>query len=488
MKVPITPPHLPTNFTSTYPSSSASKQKSTAGSHLLHWIVPLVALLVAATVGLVISNHKSAGASGWTDRGVQVVGSPVDVDGVAVLLNVDSSHELELTGIRPSTGVILWSHPYSASLITPGVAFTPVAIGNTVMLSTPAEGPTNPVVTLEGINAMTGKVSWKVSQPLVLSDAPVVCAGGDYFCVPTFVSQTQTDLVALNPGSGAVAGAISGPFRNMAVAPPGSENAGDLWQTAARAPTFAQTSTSGHLLWTQSVTSLFGSNRYNPNYGWDFLVTDNLDVGSVGVAPVGKTDPLDGFKTLGISTSTGTVDWSAPGYFLCGGGLQFLTSDLVCRYTGAARESGQSETMAGVGLTLQGLDPASGATTWSKRVLNAQGLSMGTNVAFADGNHLVVQLVGGQRVVLDVLTGTTAAPSPGEVFWCEQVPTYRVITAPAASFSGKRVGEPVYRSCSSTGSAVSGTPTTTPSTVGVTMNGMFIWPTPHGLRAEPSPE
>jgi hypothetical protein len=236
------------------------------------------------------------------------------------------------------------------------------------------------------------------------------------------------------------------------------------------------------------VASLFGGSQFNPNYGWDFLVMGNLDVGSVGVAPVGKTEPLEGYKTLGISTSTGTVDWSTPGYFQCGGGLQFLTSELVCRYTGSARESGQSITMAGVGLTLRGLDAASGATTWSKQVLNAQGLSIGTNVAFADGNHLVVQLVGGQRVVLDVLTGTTTVPSPGEVFWCEQVPTYRVVTAPSASFSGKRVGEPVYRSCSSTGATVSGTPTTTPSSVGATVDGMFIWPTPHGLRAEPLSE
>jgi hypothetical protein len=381
----------------------------------------------------------------------------------------------------------VWSHPYSASQITPGVAFTPVAIGDTVLLSTPAQGPTNPLATIEGISAVSGKVSWTLPQPLVLSDAPVVCAAGSYFCVPAFVTTTQTDLVALNPRSGAVAGAVPGPIRNMAVAPPGRQNEGDLWQTTAQAPTFAQTSASGQLLWAQTVASLFGGGQYDPNYGWDFLVTGNLDVGSVGVAPVGKTEPLDGYKTLGISAATGAVIWDTPGDFLCGGGLQFLSSDLVCRYTGTARESGQSVSMAGVGLTLMGLDPASGAVTWSKPVLNPKALSIGTDVAFADGNHLVVQLVGGQRVVLDVRSGTTAAPGTGEVFWCEQIPTYRVVTPPEASADGKRVGEPVYRACSSTGAPVSGTPTSLPSTVGVTIKGMFIWPTPHGLNGEPSP-
>jgi hypothetical protein len=456
------------------------------GPHVLRWVVPFVALLIAATVGLVILNLKSAGASGWTHQSLQVVGSPIDVGGMVVLLNVNSNHEEDMTGIRPSTGAIVWSHPYSVSQTTPGVAFTPVAIGDTVLLSTPADGPGNPLVTIEGISATTGKAAWTLPQSLVLSDAPVVCASGAYFCVPAFVSQTDTDLIALSPGSGAVEGAIPGPYRNMAVTPPGIQNDSGLWQTSTQTPTFTQTSASGQLLWTRTVASLFGSSQFGPDYGWDFVVTGNLDVGSVGVAPVGKTEPLDGFKTLGISTSTGAVTWSTPGYFLCGGGLQFLTSDLVCQYTGTARASGQSETMAGVGLTLQGLAAESGATTWSKQVLDPESLSIGTNVAFADGNHLVVRLVGGQRVVLDVRNGTTAAPAAGEVFWCEQIPNYRVVTAPGASMSGTRVSEPVFRSCSSTGAAVSGTPTTMPSTVGVTVNGMFIWPTPSGLKAEPS--
>jgi hypothetical protein len=107
------------------------------------------------------------------------------------------------------------------------------------------------------------------------------------------------------------------------------------------------------------------------------------------VAPVGKTEALGGLKTLGISNTAGTVAWTVPGYFDCGGGLQFLTSDVVCLYTGSARQSGRTVTMAGVGLTLEGLNPASGTTTWSKPVLDPKSLSLGTDVAFADGTHLV---------------------------------------------------------------------------------------------------
>ena len=482
------PPSMPrtmpsTDFSAATPTSSTTQHRS----HILRWVALLATLLVAATVGLVVPNLTNAAASGWTDQSLQVVGSPIDVGGVVVILNVNSNHEMELSGISPTSGAVIWSHPYSVSQITPGVAFTPVAIGDAVLLAAPASGARDPLVMVKGIDGVTGRVLWTLPQSLVLSDAPVTCASGSYFCIPAFVAQTKTDLIALNPTSGAVVGTVPGPFRNMAVAPPGSQNDSDLWQTTAQTPTFTQTSASGQVLWTQTVANLFGGSQFDPDFGWDFVVTGNLDIGSVGVAPVGKTEALDGFKTVGISNTSGAVAWSVPGYFLCGGGLQFLTSDLVCQYTGTARESGQSETMAGVGLTLQGLNPTSGATTWSKAVLNPKSISDGTNVAFADGAHLVVQLVGGQRVVLDVNDGSTSSPSANEVFWCEKIPIYRVVTAPEASTSGKRVGEPVYQSCSSTGATVSGTPTTMPSTVGMTVNGMFIWPTPNGLRAEPSP-
>ena len=85
---------------------------------------------------MVVPDLASAGAKGWTDQSLQVVGGPIDVDGMIVLLNVNKSHDLEMSGIRPTDGAVLWSHPYGLSQITPGVAFAPVAIGDTVLLGT----------------------------------------------------------------------------------------------------------------------------------------------------------------------------------------------------------------------------------------------------------------------------------------------------------------------------------------------------------------
>jgi PQQ-like domain len=436
---------------------------------------------------LVVSSATSVAASSsvrqWADNSLHVVGGPIIVGNTAVVIHVTVAHELEISSLDPTDGSVLWSRPFSASQITPGEPFTPIAIGNTVLVLSPANGSRDPSVSVDGVDARTGKTMWTVPQPLVLSDAPVTCGSDRYFCLPAFVTSNTTGLLALNPATGAPTGEVPGPLRNMAVAPPGSAIDSDLWQTNATAPTFLQTSPTGQQAWTRSVANLFGGSQFDPSYGWDFVVTGQMDIGSVGVKPIGKSEPLGGFKTVGISTTTGSVDWSTPGYFLCGGGLQFLTADLVCQYTGTAHAHGQTERMNGVKLTLAGLDPASGTTTWTERVLDAGALSLGTKVAFGDGSHLVVQLPSGRRVVLDVEDGSTSPVAHDEVFWCEQIPIYKVTTAPGASAHGKRASEPVFRACSASGAAVDGLPATAPSTVGVTIDGRFIWATPTGLEA-----
>ena len=159
----------------------------------------------------------------------------------------------------------------------------------------------------------------------------------------------------------------------------------------------------------------------------------------------------------------------------------FLTADVVCRYSGTAHQTESSVSMSGVGLTLEGINSATGAVTWSWPVSDAQALSLGTNVAFADSTHLVVRLQSGQQVVLDVQTGTTSPVTNDEVFWCEQNPEYAVSTAQGASVDGKRQSSPVFSACSATGALLSGSPPYPVRTIGVSAGGMFVWPTPQGL-------
>ena len=199
-------------------------------------------------------------------------------------------------------------------------------------------------------------------------------------------------------------------------------------------------------------------------------------------APSGNTYPLGSDKTVGISVSNGTVEWTTPGYYVCGGGLSFLRANVLCRYSGAAHRKGSTYTMAGVTAVLEGFDPATGASTWSVPVRGAKALSIGANLAFADATHVVVQLASGKRVLLDVRTGADTPIRSGTSYWCEQIPLYRVNAPTGAVAAGKRQGSAVFSPCTATGSPADRLPATAPSTVGVRVGTSFVWPTRHGLR------
>jgi outer membrane protein assembly factor BamB len=447
-------------------------------------VVPGVAivLVLAMTGGFLL---MTGGAKGWTDTSLHVVGSPVAADGTVAVLDVSPSRELQLSAVNPTSGEVIWNRPFSASEVTPGVAFGPTVLGDTVLELAPEAGSADPSVTVEGLNVATGKVMWSVPQPLVLSDAPATCGGE--FCVAVFDSETTSALLMLDPATGSVVATAQGPNRNMSVAPPGSANSGGLWETNDATATLVQISTFGQVLWSETVANLFGGTQYDPNYGWDFLTRGSLDIGSIGPAPEGHTYPLDQYKTLGITVSDGKVAWSDPGDYMCGGGLQFLSVDVICKYSGTVSEVGNSVSMSGVGLTLEGVNPTSGTVKWSLPVQGAQALSEGTGVAFVDGTHLVVEELSGQRALLDVATGALTPIAADQTFWCEQNPMYSVMTAQGASAGGKRQSSPVFNACSASGRPIQGVPSTTPSTVDVFANGMFVWPTSQGLRAAPLP-
>ena len=446
-------------------------------------VIALVFLIVAGLAGIGIIA-TSGGGSGWSDSSLQVVGDPITSGGRVLLLNVSQSHALQLTAVNPVNGDVQWQLPFSASEITPGVAFGPTALGSTVIDLEPGGKPNDPAVRVEGVNILTGQVRWAVPQAVVLSDAPEICVGGRFFCITPYTSDTSSSLVSLNPSTGSVIGAIAGIERTMAIPLPGQNLEGTLWETTSATPTFSEVSPTGQLAWTKSVAGLFGSTQFDPNNGWDFLVTGNLDIGSLGLPPSGNTLPLGGSKTVGIASSNGTVQWSVPGAFQCGGGLAFLTPPVVCLYSGSAQRAGDSFTMKGVTLTLEGINPETGATTWSKPVLGAKALSLGTDVAFANADQLAVQLTSGERVLLNAATGAISPLPANGVYWCEQIPPfYKVTTAQGASVGGKRQGAPVFAACSASGSPASAIPAAGPSAVGVDDDGLFIWATPHGLQA-----
>lgn len=439
--------------------------------------------LAAAVAGAVLT--ASGGPSGWDDRSLHVVGTPVSADGVVVVLDVTAEHHLELTGVRATDGSTLWHRPYSASEVTPGVGFGPVVVDGTVLDAAPAGGPGDPAVRVEGLAVGTGRPTWSLRQPLVLSDAPTTCVHGRDVCLPAWTSATTSALVLVDPGDGGVVAVVRGPERAMAVSPGQAATTSSLWQTADAAPTLTEVSANGATAWTRPVAALFGGGGYNPDEGWYFVAEHGLDIGSVGLAPHGGVLPLGDLETVAIAAGDGTVRWRTNGFYGCGGGLFFLAADVVCRYSGALARVGHGASMAGVRLTLEGVDAGSGRVTWSEPVLGAKALTAGTDVPFADADHVVVELPSTRRVVLDARRGTSSPVAAGQVFWCEHDQSYRVTTAPGGSADGRRAAAPVFDACSADGSPVDALPPRAVPAVGVAAAGLFVWPAPHGLEAAP---
>ena len=469
------------------PIPSAAAPARRRGSFVKMTLAVILAVAAGAT-GIEVTASRSNGVarSGWTNRSLHVVGTPVAGDGRVVLLHVTPSHQMQLVGVNPANGSVIWREPFSPSGITPGVQFGPVLVQNIALDLDPIGSAQNAGVYLKGIDVQTGRVAWSIPDPVEATDAPSVCNNDRDFCVTVWDTQTTSALVAIDAVDGQPVFSVQGPYRNVSESGPANANSGGVWQTSDSTPTFTWIDANGQRTWTESVDSLFGGSQYAPDNGYDLALQNGMNVGSVGVASTGNTTPLGEYKTIGIKSADGSVAWSVPGDFMCGGGLQVLATNVVCQYTGSAQSSGHALTFSG-GVVLRGLDPATGALTWSRSVGDPTALSTGQNVAFSDTSHLVVQMPNGRRMLLDTENGALAPVTSSQVFWCEQTPLYRVNASTDGAANGQRASTPVFTACASSGARVASRPTTAVPSVGVTADGNFIWPSTDGLHASPLP-
>ncbi|HEY1828477.1 MAG TPA: hypothetical protein VGF87_10670 [Acidimicrobiales bacterium] len=390
-----------------------------------------------------------------------------------IAVSGSAGHEqLVQAGINPTSGRVMWQHPYSMSDITAGVSPEPVAIGTTVIDLVPSGKPTNPIVNLEGVDATSGHVLWKANQ-FDISDDPSTCPGNKDFCIVGFNPDGTSTLVQISP-SGHVGNFLNGPNRSFWTG---------LYETDAKTPTLEAVSSSAKAVWTKTVTSLFGPG-YDPDYGWEMAVVGNELVGTVAHTPTGKTENLAEEKTIGVNPLLGTTQWSLPGDYQCVGTLAFLDTQVVCQFQGTYTESDSAaENVRQSSIVLAGFNPATGAVTWSQPVRNASGYQGTGSLPFLDATSMVVTLRSGARVVLNTQTGATSPVTKNELFWCVSLPSFDSGASKGVTSDGERSSGPVFSGCTATGKAAGQTPITTPDTVGAVVDGVFLWPTSHGLGA-----
>jgi outer membrane protein assembly factor BamB len=438
-------------------------------------IVALVGVGVVSSSILLQPARPAGAALPKSAASLHVVGGPVSVGNRAVVIYVNSARNLYLAGIDPVSDKVIWQYPYSATGVTPGVALTPSAIGNMVMDVSPAGTPKNPLVRLSGINAPTGQVVWRSQGSFIPTDAASPCALGKYFCIPGYNEDGSSSLLLIDPTTGTGQGLLNGPFREMGT---------DLYQTDASKPTLEQVSPGGTEAWHASVASLFGP-AFSPDYGWVIIQTATLDVGSFEPIVKGNGYDVSDEKTMGIDLATGNPVWSLTAEYDCGGSLFFVTSQVACQYGGVLRKPavhGKTPSYKGLTIALTGFDASTGSVTWRVPVRNVSAIMNGAGLPFRDDTHVVVTLSNGHSALLNTSNGTMGRIAKGEIFWCEEDPTYKANAPTGYSYEANRTSTSLYFGCTANGKASKKVPNTTPESVGIKVDGIFAWPAPGGLR------
>ena len=416
---------------------------------------------------------------------LHVVSEPVAAGNVVVVVNVTRAHTLELSAVDPVKQRVIWQLPYSSSDITPGVWPEPVVTDGVVIDLTPALGASDPDVAVEGVKAQSGSVAWRMPGDGIVDDVPLSCAKHDFCLAINGRSGTELDVVKASTGQ--LVRTIAGVERSM-------DGVG-LYQTSNAAPTLDEVNAQGALAWTKPVKSYFGSG-YTPDSGWDFDPRGALDVGTIGVAdkgvnystgqisPGGATEDISASESVGIRKADGSLAWKDSGTYQCGGSLAFLATPVLCDFTGKIHIATETAKPVFVGgsLVISGFDTKTGAKTWRQSVNNYQSVALGQTLPFLDGNHLVIETASNFEV-LDVQTGSTARSASGASYWCESSGTYTIVSNASDYAHGHREAAPTFGSCSANGQAKSSGPKSQPTTVGVVVQGMFVWSSPNGLKA-----
>jgi hypothetical protein len=102
------------------------------------------------------------------------------------------------------------------------------------------------------------------------------------------------------------------------------------------------------------------------------------------------------------------------------------------------------------------------------------------DVALGDAHHLSIRSAQGGRLLVDLRSGATSRPAPGQILWCAHA-NFFTIERPLGVGSPQRVGASRYTPCDAAGHAVSGVPSG--SVPGVAHSaGMRVWASPTGLE------
>lgn len=417
---------------------------------------------------------------------------PSIVGRTAVLLGHRAAG-LVVFGVDVDSGKVLWEEPTSRGDVVAGIAVGPVVVDSTVLHFAP--DPDDPsLAALVALDA-AGKERWR-SERLAFSAPPEPCFDGIDVCADARGAaggDTMTWRFDVKTGQARRERGVPRGSRPLAAL--------GLVDLGERDPEFLGRVGTEGVRWRLPLAEAF-SDGHSTDYGWHFELfpTAGAFVGSVGPiveAPEGDEEvrlPLDLVASAGIDAESGRVLWRDAGtQFLCFGSVSPAEDDaeqdehllpLRCRLrgTGVASADGKFR-FEGLEVSLEGFDPATGATRWAIPLGDAEGLALGEEQPPVATDTAVLLRGPDGPVVVDLVTGKSQRPAPGQVFWCWEEASYSgspdEIDPEGEDYRGGRL----YGTCDADRLDVDRRPEAIPEIVGAHSGELTIVATKEGLIA-----
>jgi outer membrane protein assembly factor BamB len=384
-----------------------------------------------------VAGSSPATSPGWDSQGLGVHSDLSSTNDSIVYAGVQDG-ELLVVALDPTTGKERWRKPSQVGTRVAGVelqidtdadsAYFLTSSGGSEAVSPAGYEPSRPVaeaaLSLTAVKTATGETRWSV--PVDGGADPSARACGPDLCLTVTHATGADELWRIDRASGAVLGKShvslpQGPGREAFISGTGpTDDDESQFIVASRGPVLiGQFSADGaHLDWAQPVTTVFGNAAVSPNGGWAGRPVDGGWVVWLGRAAAPSDpkpqpgDQLPRGAVAGIS-SDGTPRWVRTDRHAC----LFLDTTTPTLCDGQLHVI-SATTVEGRPSTIEGVDPHTGATTWTVPVNGTidEFHPAGEVLRLDETSFLVTTPAG--LVHLDVTTGPAPTSDRSAIGWC----------------------------------------------------------------------
>jgi PQQ-like domain len=430
-------------------------------------------------------NDAKVSATGWDDTVVHPVTAPAIVGNRVVVYTADAG-QLTIRVFDPVTGATAWSLPASPSGQTPGQPFDVAHTADTVFYLKPGEDPSSGLVQVAAVDVATGKQKWVTTNSYVFAGTPELCSDKTALCMSVYYASAAALSARIDLATGHVTALGQGAGRSLG--PAGLEDPGN------RGPEYIErvNDATGAAIWKDDVAKL-NRTPVSSDSGWDWDLFGDTYVGWLGnvLSPSSKTINLSTMETIGVRASDGVLLWRHVGLYGCPSDGQLDNGQpyaVRCVLAGTATvdASGQNFVFKGLNVTLQGFNPRTGTTLWSRYLGDSPAAigAPGSQPVRMGADTFAFTNTAGVTTIVNLRTGFVTKPVAGVNGWCDQSDASYTTTGVNDSDGSptQYATEGIVTPCTPAGKAAPPADGTL-AQAGVSLGGYFVWASKDGIHA-----